>query len=69
MNVNNDLKITVDDLSYPITFGLFRDPVVVGDGHVYEREAITKWILEHGTSPLTRERLQIKEEVLWFPSK
>ena len=61
MDVNNDLNITVNDLFCPTTLELFRDPVIAGDGHVYEREAITQWILEHGTSPLTRERLQINE--------
>lgn len=61
MDVNNNLNITVNDLICPITLELFRDPVVAGDGHVYEREAITQWILEHGTSPLTREWLQINE--------
>jgi hypothetical protein len=48
-----------DDLICPITLELFRDPVIAEDGHVYEREAITRWILEHGTSPLTREPLQV----------
>jgi hypothetical protein len=50
-----------DELICPITLELFRDPVRAKDGHVYERQAITKWILEHGTSPLTREPLQIND--------
>lgn len=49
------------DLTCPITLELFRDPVIAGDGHVYEREAITSWIREHGTSRLTREPLQINQ--------
>ncbi|CAF1404427.1 unnamed protein product [Adineta steineri] len=40
---------------------LFRDPVIANDGRVYEREAITKWINEHGTSPFTRQPLQVSE--------
>ncbi|CAF1363859.1 unnamed protein product [Adineta steineri] len=40
---------------------LFRDPVIANDGRVYEREANTKWINEHGTSPFTREPLQLSE--------
>ncbi|CAF4265666.1 unnamed protein product, partial [Adineta steineri] len=40
---------------------LFRDPVIANDGRVYEREAITKWINEHGTSPFTRQPLQLSE--------
>ncbi|CAF4591867.1 unnamed protein product [Didymodactylos carnosus] len=46
-----------DSLTCPITFDLFRDPVVAEDGHTYEREAIINWIREKGTSPITREPL------------
>jgi hypothetical protein len=52
-----------DELTCPITFQLFRDPVRASDGHVYEREAITRWILLHGTSPYTRQPLQINDLV------
>ena len=51
-------SIDNDDLTCPITLEPFRDPVRAKDGHVYEREAITRWIFEHGTSPFTREPLQ-----------
>ncbi|CAF1156528.1 unnamed protein product [Adineta steineri] len=47
----------------PITLEIFRDPVKAGDGHIYEREAIQRWILEHGTSPITRQTLQINDLV------
>ena len=50
-----------DDLICPITLEPFRDPVTAKDGHVYEREAVTRWILEHGTSPFTREPLRISD--------
>jgi hypothetical protein len=50
-----------DDLICPITMQVFRDPVLAGDGRVYEREAISRWILEHGTSPFTREPLQLDQ--------
>jgi hypothetical protein len=50
-----------DELVCPITYEPFRDPVVAKDGHVYEREAITEWILQKGTSPFTREPLNIEE--------
>jgi hypothetical protein len=30
-----------------------RDPVIAGDGHSYEREAIERWLMGHRTSPLT----------------
>ncbi|CAF0915368.1 unnamed protein product [Adineta steineri] len=48
-----------DSLICPITFDLFRDPVVAEDGHSYEREAIINWIRANGTSPLTREPLTV----------
>jgi hypothetical protein len=54
-NVDND------DLICPITYQIFRDPVIAGDGHTYERAAIVRWIAEHGTSPLTRQPLNINE--------
>jgi hypothetical protein len=54
-------NIENDDLTCPITLEPFRDPVLAKDGHVYEREAITRWIFEHGTSPFTREPLQIND--------
>jgi hypothetical protein len=62
MAENNDKQNSeYDELICPITLELFHDPVKAKDGHVYEREAITRWILEHGTSPLTREPLQIND--------
>lgn len=54
-NINND------DLICPITLDILRDPVIAGDGHIYERVAIVRWIEEHGTSPLTRQPLNITE--------
>jgi hypothetical protein len=50
-----------DDLICPITCRIFRDPVIAGDGHIYERAAIMRWIAEHGTSPLTRQPLNLNE--------
>jgi len=50
-----------DELVCPITYELFRDPVIAKDGQVYEREAITIWIIQNGTSPFTREPLRIEE--------
>lgn len=60
-HVTSATRIENDDLTCPITLELFRDPVIAKDGRTYEREAITKWILEHGTSPFTREPLQISD--------
>ncbi|CAF3558737.1 unnamed protein product [Rotaria socialis] len=49
------------DLTCPITLRTFRDPVIAADGRTYEREAIARWIAEHGTSPFTRQPLNIKD--------
>ena len=48
-----------DNLICPITQEYFRDPVLAEDGRLYEREAITRWINEHGTSPFTRQVLDV----------
>ncbi len=53
--------IDKEDLICPITLQMFHDPVVAGDGHTYERAAIVQWITEHGTSPITRQPLNINE--------
>jgi len=47
------------ELTCPITLDIYRDPVLAGDGHVYERKAIITWIEQNGTSPLTREPLNV----------
>jgi hypothetical protein len=43
----------------PITLELFNDPVIAEDGNTYEREAITAWIIQHRTSPITKKSLSI----------
>ena len=43
-----------EDLLCPITHELFRDPVFLADGHVYERSAIERWFASgKRVSPLT----------------
>lgn len=51
----------LETLTCPITLELFRDPVIAGDGHTYERKAIIKWLNMYGTSPLTRQPLNVTE--------
>jgi hypothetical protein len=41
----------------PITYELLREPVVLADGHTYEKLSIEKWLKSHKTSPLTSEIL------------
>ncbi len=61
MKTESNPEIENNDLICPITWEIFRDPIIAKDGHVYEREAITTWILQNGTSPLTREPLKIED--------
>jgi hypothetical protein len=44
----------------PITGQPMRDPVVAGDGHTYERSAISRWIENSDISPITRAHLPHK---------
>ncbi|KAL0476932.1 hypothetical protein AKO1_006471 [Acrasis kona] len=41
----------------PITQEIFTEPVILSDGNTYEKEAILKWLVDHNTSPITREKL------------
>ncbi|CAF0782165.1 unnamed protein product [Adineta steineri] len=49
----------MDSCKCPITNEIFRDPVMGDDGHTYERKAITEWLKKNGTSPITREPMDI----------
>ena len=61
MKPSDEGVVEIDDLICPITLRIFRNPVLAADGHVYERSAIVRWIMEHGTSPLTRQPLNVNE--------
>ena len=54
-------QLLCDDLrkqiTCPITYLVFSDPVVAEDGHTYERDFITRHLNERGISPMTRERM------------
>ena len=59
-NVNLDKKLDQNPgLTCPVTMELFKNAVYCSDEHTYERDAITKWLREKGTSPLTREVMWI----------
>ena len=49
----------MNSLHCPITQRLFQDPVIAADGRTYERKAITRWLREHGTSPITRQAMDV----------
>lgn len=64
-NENDDTNryalLEYDQLICPITKEQFVDPVLLADGHLYEKEAITKWLKEHDRSPMTNQKLANKE--------
>lgn len=33
------------------------DPVILTDGHVYERVSIERWLISHNTSPKTNQAI------------
>ncbi len=42
----------------PFSGQIMTDPVIASDGHSYERNEFTKWLLSHNnTSPVTKQRL------------
>jgi hypothetical protein len=49
-------EVIEKDLECPISHELFRDPVMLRDGHTYERKNIEAWFARpEYTSPMTRE--------------
>ncbi len=55
-----DIPESIDELDIPkqyicpITTQIMKDPVILTDGHVYERQAIEQWLRTHNTSPITK---------------
>ena len=45
----------------PITRTVMTEPYYDNDGFTYEKDAIYKWIAEHGNSPITRNPMQISD--------
>lgn len=53
-----------DNMVCPITRELMDDPVVcVLDGYSYEKDALTKWLAQHRTSPMTRKPMKQEANV------
>ena len=44
----------------PITHDLMEDPVQCSDGRTYDRSAITRWLQNHDTSPMTNLPLETR---------
>lgn len=39
------------------------DPVILTDGHVYERSSIERWLVSHNTSPKTNQAVDTRQLV------
>lgn len=69
-NISIDVvKMAVDAALYTcaITHELAEAPVIAQDGHLYELEAIDRWVAAHGTSPIARTamaRLYVRPAVM-----
>ncbi len=44
----------------PLTLEVMRNPVVTVDGHRFEESAISLWLQDHDTSPMTNQVLTSK---------
>ena len=42
----------------PILQQIMEDPVILDDGHTYERAAILKWLSKKNVSPITRQTIK-----------
>jgi len=52
-------EVLQKDLECPISHEVFRDPVMLRDGHTYERKSIEDWFdRKNNTSPMTRQVLR-----------
>ncbi len=50
-----------DEFICPISQQIMLDPVVIADGHVFERTSIEKWFKSKTTSPITNLKLNHTE--------
>ena len=61
MSDTNDDDWFNADFYCPIGMNLMEDPVIDPDGNTFERNAIEKWLRKKGTSPITRNRMDISQ--------
>ena len=61
-NLSNSLPEEPPDfLVCPITQELMTDPVFTADGHTFERSAITAWLSNNDTNPMTGDNMKNKD--------
>ena len=54
---NDQLRVIPDGFICPITQDVMKDPVMLMDGHSYERKAIEDWLKRSSRSPMTNQSL------------
>lgn len=58
MSIPDTIPKTIpNEFLCPITTEIMKDPVMLTDGHVYEKQAIKQWLTNHDTSPLTKVKV------------
>lgn len=53
----------IQDFHCPISWDVFKDPVILEDGFSYEREKICEWLTKNRTSPTTNRKLYNKRVI------
>lgn len=53
----------IEDFHCPISWELFKDPVILEDGFTYEREDISEWLTKNRSSPTTNRKLHNKRVI------
>ena len=56
-------------LKCPITDMIFRDPVYLEDGFIYEKAAIQKWLKSYHNSPVTKKSVRCDKFIIAIPIK
>lgn len=57
-NLEKDKKPPQEFLC-PISMNIMKEPVIMEDGHTYEKECIKEWLTRSSKSPLTREEITL----------
>lgn len=47
-----------NNITCPISYQIFREPVNADDGHTYEKTYLKKWLKNNSTSPITKQKIR-----------
>ena len=54
------MSATPDEFLCPISYEVMTDPVILEDGHTYDRTSIEAWLARSDMSPMTNQYLRNK---------